>query len=83
MTIGEALSDERFASGKLWARSVLWRGCGKAWRRLVGSTDAMLMFGPSETPMEPNEVSRYTSEWELVEPAFLVKEFREWERNAQ
>ncbi len=82
MTIIEALSDERFRSGILWARSILWRGCGRAWRILKGSSNMILPFGASETPMEQYEVSRYTSEWELVEPAVIVKEFRHWENTA-
>lgn len=83
MTIVEALSDERFLSGKLWARSVLWRKCGRAWRILRDTRDRMLSFGAPETPMDPYRVERYTSEWELVEPTEVMKTFIEWQQNAQ
>lgn len=81
MTIGEALSDPRFRSGELWARSVLWRKCGRAWRMLTPI--AMLPFGAGETPMERWEMSRYTSEWELVEPTVVQIAFKQWCRSAQ
>lgn len=78
MSIAEALSDPRFLSGELWARSVLWRESGRAWRRLTDAACCVLPYGPPETPMEQYEVRRYTSEWELVEPAVAREAFRRW-----
>ena len=76
LSIREALSHPRFLSGELWARSVLWRGLGRAWRVAspMGSSVAMLMYGADETPMEPWERTRYTSDWELVKRVVVVAE---------
>lgn len=81
MTIVEALTHESFLSGKLWARSVLWRSRGLAWRILAPYSKSILPFGPPETPMEINEISRYTSEWELVKSETVLEDFNEWNRS--
>lgn len=70
VTISEALSDPRFLSGELWARSVLWREAG--WAMRLVNKKILLGYGAT-VGRAMDELEVYTNEWELVSKDEVVE----------
>lgn len=74
MTIVEALTDERFLFGELWARSIKWRQAGFAVRILPGQ-ESILGYGKEVEGSMYNggnglmdaSFDTYIGEWGLVD----------------